>query len=216
MTGHSSVEVLIGMIVAVLLALLLGIAALALRRPEGRTLQLEAAYRRFSSSAPQSGRNRRQRQKWLVLAVLVVLNVVWLGFLLSRALGEEPAESTSTQSAAPAELTPSAGTSAAAAPRNGSPEERTIQLLDLPRSAVAFRPVHIQGTYRGGANTFLQMERWEGGKWVAFPVPTKTDRSGNFSTYVEFGQPGHYQLRVSDPDSGVKSKTFVLMVKGNT
>ena len=46
MTGHQSLDVLIGMVVAVLLALLLAIAALAMRRPERRMHQLEA-YRRF-------------------------------------------------------------------------------------------------------------------------------------------------------------------------
>jgi hypothetical protein len=49
---------------------------------------------------------------------------------------------------------------------------------------------------------------------VDSPVPTKTDESGEFTTYVEFGQPGRYRLRVLDPNSGVKSKTIVLVIKG--
>ena len=84
---------------------------------------------------------------------------------------------------------------------------------DLADSARPFQTVRIQGAYHGGANTFLRVQRWEGGKWLAFPLPTKTDHSGRFTTHVEFGQPGRYQLRVLDPDSGVTSKPFVLVIR---
>jgi hypothetical protein len=93
-------------------------------------------------------------------------------------------------------------------------EESTIQLEDLPESARPFETVRIKGTYRGGAETFLRVQRWEDGKWLAFPVPTKTDQSGKFTAYVEFGQPGRYQLRVLHFGSGVTSKAFVLVIQG--
>jgi hypothetical protein len=93
-------------------------------------------------------------------------------------------------------------------------EEPTIQLEDLPKSARPFETVRVQGTYRGGADTFLRVQRWEKGKWLAFPIPTKTDQSGKFTAYVELGQPGRYQLRVLDPGSGAASKPFVLVIKG--
>jgi hypothetical protein len=93
-------------------------------------------------------------------------------------------------------------------------EESPIQLADLTDSARSLETVRIQGTYRGGEDTFLRVQRKEGGKWVDFPLPTKTNRSGQFTAYVEFGQPGRYQLRVLDPDSGVRSMTFVLLIKG--
>jgi hypothetical protein len=67
--------------------------------------------------------------------------------------------------------------------------------------------------YRGGADTFLRVERSEGGQWLAFPVPTKTDQSGQFTAYVEFGQPGRYRLRVLDPHSGVTSKPLLLVIE---
>jgi hypothetical protein len=213
MTDPQSLDVLIGMIVTVVLALLLVVAALALRRPEGRMVQLEAAYRRFSSSAPSPDRTRRQRSKMLVLAVLVILNMVWFGLLLSRALGERPVESTSSQTATPGGLLSSAGSSPVSA-GSGSPEERTIQVKDVPGSAKPFQSVRVQGTYRGGPDTFLRVERWEGGKWLAFPLSTKTDQSGHFTTYVELGQPGRFPLRVLDPNLGVKSRTFVLVITG--
>jgi hypothetical protein len=205
--------VLIGIAVALLVTWLLLIAALVIRRP--KMLQLEAAYRRFSPSGALPGRNRRLQLTLLVLAVLVILNVVWLGHLLSRASGERAVESTSTQSATPGGVSWSAGRSAASELRSGSAEEKeTIRVEDLPDSARPFQPVQIQGTYRGGADTFLRVQRWEGGQWLAFPVPTKTDDSGQFTTYVELGQPGRYRLRVLDPDSGVTSKPFELVVKG--
>jgi hypothetical protein len=93
-------------------------------------------------------------------------------------------------------------------------EESTIQLEDLPESAGPFETVRVQGRYRGGADTFLRVQRWEGGKWLAFPVPTKTDQSGKFTAYIELGQPGRYRLRVLDPGFGVASKPFVLVIKG--
>jgi hypothetical protein len=90
----------------------------------------------------------------------------------------------------------------------------TIQLEDLADSARPFEAVRIQGTYRGGAGTFLRVQRWEGDRWLDFPLPTKTDPSGQFITQAEFAQPGHYRLRVLDPDSGVTSKPFVVVIKG--
>ena len=214
MTDPQWHDVLVGITVALLLTWLLLIAALAIRRPKGKMLQLEAAYRQFSSTGAVPGRNQRLRLKLLVLAVLVILNVVWLGLLLSRVPGEQAVEPTSTQSATPSGLSSSAGPSPASDPRSGSPEERqTIELEHLAKSARPFQPVRIQGMYRGGADTFVRVQRWEGGKWLDFPVPTKTDQSGQFSAYVELGQPGRYRLRVVDPDSGVTSKPFVVVIK---
>jgi hypothetical protein len=93
-------------------------------------------------------------------------------------------------------------------------EERTIQLEDLADSARSFQTVRIEGTYRHGPNTFVQVQRWEGGQWLAFPLPAKTDNSGRFTAFVEFGQPGRYRLRVVDPDTGVTSNPFVLVITG--
>jgi hypothetical protein len=210
MTSHQWL-VLISITVALLLTWLLLIDAVARGRTKGgRTLQLDAAYRRFSPSGALPDRNRRQRQKLLVLAVLVILNVAWLGLLLSLAPGERGVESTSTRSAAPGRPLSSAPPPSRSTPRSGG---ETIQLEDSADSAAPFQPVRIRGTYRGRADTLLRVQRWEGGKWLDFPIPTKTDQSGKFTTYVELGQPGRYRLRVLDPDSGVKSKPFVIVIK---
>ena len=89
-----------------------------------------------------------------------------------------------------------------------------IQLEDLSASARPFEAVRIQGTYRGGVGSFVRVQRWEAGKWLDFPLPTKTDQSGQFITQAEFGRPGRYWLRVLDPDSGVMSKPFVVVIEG--
>jgi preprotein translocase subunit SecG len=224
MTGHQWLDVLIGIAIALLLILLLLIAVLVMRRPKGK---LAAAYRRFSSSDAVPGRKLRRRL--LVLSVLVILNVICLGLLLSRAPGEQVVEPATTQSATPGSPSSSAGPSQASEPRrptstttpgasdntgSGSAEQETIQVESPAQSARPFQTVRIEGTYRGGADILLRVQRWEGGEWVGFPLPTKTDQSGRFTAYVEFGQPGRYQLRVLDPDSGVTSRPFVVVVRG--
>jgi hypothetical protein len=99
-------------------------------------------------------------------------------------------------------------------PTSEPPNEptNTVRLGDVADSARPFQTVRIDGTYRRGPNTFMRVQRWEGGKWLDFPLPTKTDQSGQFTAYVELGQPGRYRLRVVDPDSGVTSKPFVLVI----
>jgi hypothetical protein len=205
-------EMLIGFAVALLLTWLLLIAVLVIRRP--KTLQLEAAYRRFSpTNALPPRREPLPRLRLLILGLFVMLTTVWLGLLLFRASGEPAVESTPIQSA-----TPGGGQSTteppASAPRSGSAAGEAIQVKDVAASARPFETVRIRGSYRNGADTFLGVQRWEDGRWLAFPLPTKTDKSGQFTTYVELGQPGRYQLRVFDPDSGVASRTFVLVIKG--
>ena len=97
---------------------------------------------------------------------------------------------------------------------SGSAEQQTIQLENSASAAKPFQTVRLQGMYRGGADTSLRVQRLERGKWRAFPLPTKTDQSGQFTVYVELGEPGLYQLRVLDPDSDLTSKPSVLVIEG--
>jgi serine/threonine protein kinase len=97
---------------------------------------------------------------------------------------------------------------------SGSAKQATIQVENSAGSARPFQTVRIQGMYRGGADASLRVQREEGGKWLDFPLPAKTDQSGQFTAYVEFGGPGRYRLRVLDPDSDLTSKTSELVIKG--
>ena len=202
---------LIGFAIALLLTWLLLIAVLVIRRP--KTLQLEAAYRRFSPSDALPPREPRPRLRLLVLGLFVTFTAVWLGLLLFRASGEPAVESSPIQSA-----TSGGGQSPteppASAPRSGSAEREAIQVKDVPASARPFETVRIRGSYRDGADTLLRVQRWEDGKWLAFPLPAKTDKSGQFTAYVELGQPGRYRLRLLDPSTGLTSKPFVLVING--
>jgi hypothetical protein len=92
-------------------------------------------------------------------------------------------------------------------------EEPTIQLEDLPILPGLSKPFESKVRTAGEGDTFLRVQRREGGKWLDFPLPTKTDRSGQFTAFIELGQPG-YRPRVLDPDSGVASKPFVLVIMG--
>ena len=214
MIGNQWLQVLIGIAVALLLIWLLLIAALALGRPRGKMLQLSAAYHRFSPSGTQPDPNRSLRPKMVVLAVLVVLNVVWLGFLLSRAPGGQAVESTPIQSATPGGQASSAGSARGSDPRGDWAPEEAIELADVAASARPFEAVRIHGTYRTGPETFLRVQRWEKGTWLDFPLPTKTDQLGQFITYVELGEPGLYWLRVVDPSSAATSNPFQLVIEG--
>jgi hypothetical protein len=58
----------------------------------------------------------------------------------------------------------------------------------------------------------LVVERRVGDRWEAFPLPAPTRRRGRFSTFVELGPSGSYQLRVRDPQGGVTSHVVVLRI----
>ncbi len=93
------------------------------------------------------------------------------------------------------------------------PIVQAIRLTGTTDSAEPFETVRIRGTYQGGARTFVTVQHWSEGAWQSFPVPAKTDRSGQFTAYVELGKPSRYRLRVLDPTSGVTSEPFLLVVK---
>jgi hypothetical protein len=58
-------------------------AIIAGGRHKGKMAQMDAAYRRFSSGDAPAGSNRTRRLR-VLLPLLVILNLVSLGILLSR------------------------------------------------------------------------------------------------------------------------------------
>jgi hypothetical protein len=147
-------------------------------------------------------------------AAATVLAALLIGALLF-AVGRDRGV---TAQSAPAVTATTTGTEPTSGPSNGSTKtagkEPTIQLENPPETARASQTVRIDGWYRSGPDSFVQTQRWEGGQWVDFPLPAKADKSGRFTTFIELWQPGRYRLRVVDPHSGVRSKTFVLVVTG--
>jgi non-ribosomal peptide synthetase-like protein len=93
-----------------------------------------------------------------------------------------------------------------------SSSAKTIRLKDRTLSAEPFQTVRIQGTYPGAVDTLLQLQRVESGEWVSYPLLSKTNKSGEFTTFIELGEPGRYQLRVRDPSSNVRSRPIVLVI----
>jgi hypothetical protein len=180
----------------------------------GRQPRLQLLEQQVHGPVPVQTPVDKKRFRFLALAA-TILAALLIGALLfvSRDGGGVTAQSDATGTATEP-LTASKPTSGHSDESRGTGrDEPTIQLEDFAASARPFDAVRIQGTYRGGAGTFLRVQRWEGGEWLDFPLPMKTDQAGRFITQVEFGQPGRYRLRVLDPDSGVTSKPFVIVIK---
>jgi serine/threonine protein kinase len=154
---------------------------------------------RVASAGAQRWRGKRRAVIPVLAAALVTVIAPATAWLIS-----EPASSarpvTITSSATPSPPSSSAGPS--------------IQLEDSADAAKPFQTVQLRGMYRGGADTSLRVQREEGGKWLDFPLPAQTDQSGQFTAYVELGQPGRYRLRVLDPDSDLTSKPSELVIEG--
>ncbi len=166
-----------------------------------------ASPRRSLGGAAHGVALRRPRRD-AVLAVAVALTVL-LGaasvWLLDRSApsGTPPAASQVSDSPRP-----SVGTGAS----EGPAEAGTITLQPSTTTAKPFQAVRIEGWHDARAGTFLRVQRWERGSWRPFPLPTRTDASGNFIAHVEFGQPGRYQVRVVNPDSGQASAPIDLQI----
>jgi serine/threonine protein kinase len=171
---------------------------------------------------------RRRGRRRVVIPALAAALVTVIAPTTAWLISEPAPSALPATSATRGGLSSSAGTPQGSDPRpptstttpgasdnigSGSAEQETIQLENSADSAKPFQTVQIQGTYRGGADASLRVQRWEGGQWLAFPLPAKTNQSGQFTAYVELGEPGRYRLRVLDPDSGVTSNPSVVVIK---
>jgi serine/threonine protein kinase len=129
-------------------------------------------------------------------------------------VGGPPSSAEPAPSASPTPST--SGPTRASGDQTGSasPGDRPIQMAESAVSAKPFQAARLTGTYPGGPGTWLRVQRREEGAWLTFPIPAKTDPSGQFVAYVELGQPGRYQLRMLDPESGRTSEPVELIVRG--
>ncbi len=191
--------------------------------PERRVLAAAAAGADTRATDPPPVRRRRRVGILATAAALVMLAASGAAWLVA-----EPASSGSPTAAIQNggdQLRPAARVSPPAAPRTPVPipttrveaaAEPVVQTIQVQGSAITAEPfetVRIRGLYRGGTQRFLQVQWWADGSWQAFPVPSKTDASGAFSAYVELSRPNDYRLRVRDPQSGIVSQPFTLVIK---
>ena len=175
------------------------------------TADTERAPGQVEALEPPPRRGRR-RAGPLVLAAAVVTVIASVTAPVLKEPGSTVVSPAITQSATAGIVPASGGQSPASDPGSTTTSGALIQVVENSGAAKPFQTVRIQGAYRGGAETLLRVERWEAGKWVAFPLPAKTDKSGQFTAFVELGQPGRYRLRVLDPGTGVTSEPSELLV----
>lgn len=177
--------------------------------------------------AAPGARPAAERAVWiLILVTLLVVTVIAVTVGLSRRSmspgvgapvshnGAAVSERSSTRpTPAPRRTSDNSATGRDTSAGRGPRQAGTIQLNQPVHSAKPYQAVAISGTH-GGPDTLLQIQRKEQGRWVPFPVPTTTDQSGRFNTWVELGKPGRYWLRVLDPGSGATSEPFALVISG--
>jgi serine/threonine protein kinase len=192
-----------------------------------------AATEDTSVATGMGGRWRRRPRRAGLLAVAAALVAVTIPGTLWLADGATPSGAASfeiTRTAddgggSPATESPESATVPSGAPSSSpttvDPDDSTeasaeaISLAKTVRTARPFETLPVRGSYSGGANTFVRVQRWEDGGWRAFPVPARTSRTGEFTLYVELAQPKRYRLRVADPRTGVASEPFEVVVRAD-
>jgi cytoskeletal protein RodZ len=133
------------------------------------------------------------------------------------------ATSTVPSTTVPSTTAPSTTTPRTTAPRTTVPSTRVSSsrppapsqpLRVSAESAVArpYQTLRLTGRYEK-SNTLLRAQQFLGGRWTLFPLPTMTDGSGKFSTYVELGQRGQHRLRMVCPSTGAKSNVVTVTVR---
>jgi hypothetical protein len=114
----------------------------------------------------------------------------------------------STPSSSPA----ADGPHASASP--SMPARGHIELTSWSSTARPFQTVRIQGSYPGAApRTVLRVQHLERGRWLAFPLPTATDATGRFTTYVDLGERGRHLLRMADEQRHVVSAPVTVLIR---
>jgi hypothetical protein len=90
--------------------------------------------------------------------------------------------------------------------------EQSIVLSASPESVAAYERVNLTGTATAPPGTMLQLERKEGGAWVAFPIDPVSISGGTFSTYIETGRAGMNIFRMRAVGRGQTSNDVRIQV----
>jgi hypothetical protein len=109
-----------------------------------------------------------------------------------------PGQEEESESASPSE-------SESASPRT------PLQLEVSPQQVAASERINLTGRYQGGDNAELQVQRFEAGSWVDFPV-TASVTAGSFQTWIQTSRTGEQRLRMFDPASQTASNEVSVRV----
>ena len=90
--------------------------------------------------------------------------------------------------------------------------QRAIALEVSPDQVGAGEQINLTGTYRRGDGATLQVQRFESGGWIDFPVDT-TVTGGRFSAYILTGRTGLNRLRMQDAATGRVSNVVRVTVR---
>lgn len=86
-----------------------------------------------------------------------------------------------------------------------------ITLSASPTSVAPRERVTMTGTYVDGSGD-LQVQRFEGGAWVDFPVKAAVRKDGAFTTAISTAREGEQEFRVFDPNTGTASNSVTVVV----
>jgi len=94
------------------------------------------------------------------------------------------------------------------------PEKEEISLQSAQNSVGPMQDIDLTGVYPGGEGAILQVQRFEGNRWVDFPASPISVGDETFATYVQTGQPGPQRFRVVDTDTGKASNEVKVTITG--
>ena len=96
---------------------------------------------------------------------------------------------------------------------SAQPPQSGIKLTASPTQARTYQRVNLTGTYAGAApGTSLQVQRRQGTTWTNFSTVTASVNGGQFSTWIETGQPGPNRFRMFDAGAGKASNIVVVQI----
>jgi hypothetical protein len=109
--------------------------------------------------------------------------------------------------------TPSGPTGSTPPTTSAQPPQSGIKLTASPSQAGTYQRVNLTGTYAGAApGTSLQVQRRQGTTWTNFSTVTASVNAGQFSTWIETGQPGPNRFRMFDAGAGKASNIVVVQI----
>jgi len=166
-----------------------------------------------------------RRRLWIAggigLVVAGTMLAIFVSLIGGTVMQVRSADPVTAQQELPQELTPVPTTSepppTSATPSPTTRPSRTPQrqptLTATPVQAAAYDRIDLSGSFPGlPAGTPLQVQRREGGSWVAFPVSLQTGAGGEFTTYVETGRLGANLFRVTATGSARSTATVTVQI----